>query len=157
MTLVILTALWSHNVRVGVFTDIGSPCAHVRKYFSDCHAAFLESNYDEWMLDNGPYPYPLKQRIRGTHGHLSNTDAMKLFLEHRSEHMRYLFLSHLSAENNHPKIVDRIFSKIAGETHVIIAPRNRETKLVHVTSNPIKRLSGRPVKYVADVQLALFQ
>jgi phosphoribosyl 1,2-cyclic phosphodiesterase len=57
---------------VGVFTDIGAPCEHLIRHFRQCHAAFLETNYDEDMLDKGSYPFHLKRRIRGGQGHLSN-------------------------------------------------------------------------------------
>src|SRR5688572_15554960 len=68
-----------NGIRVGVFTDIGWPCEHVIRHFSQCHAAFLESNYDEGMLQNGRYPYYLKKRISGEKGHLSNKQALELF------------------------------------------------------------------------------
>jgi phosphoribosyl 1,2-cyclic phosphodiesterase len=54
----------SNGVTIGVFTDIGTSCEHVIKYFGQCHAAFLEANYDEQMLENGRYPLVLKRRIR---------------------------------------------------------------------------------------------
>src|SRR5690606_11763394 len=69
----------SNGVTIGVFTDIGVSCNHVTQHFSQCHAAFLESNYDEQMLETGRYPYHLKNRIRGGKGHLSNAQAMRLF------------------------------------------------------------------------------
>src|SRR5215218_4005239 len=71
-----------NKVSVGVFTDIGHPCDQVIGYFKQCHAAFLEANYDEEMLENGRYPYYLKQRIRGDRGHLSNKQALDLFMSH---------------------------------------------------------------------------
>ena len=54
------------SVNVGVFTDIGSVCKHVIMHFKKCHAAFLESNYCEEMLEQGSYPESLKRRIRAT-------------------------------------------------------------------------------------------
>ncbi|MFM7850748.1 MAG: MBL fold metallo-hydrolase, partial [Flammeovirgaceae bacterium] len=47
------------NVRIGIFTDIGLPDEMFINHFSQCHAAFLESNYDEHMLENGTYPWVL--------------------------------------------------------------------------------------------------
>ncbi|MFI5153941.1 MAG: MBL fold metallo-hydrolase, partial [Chitinophagales bacterium] len=99
----------SQQTNVGVFTDIGSPCKHVIKYFSQCHAAFLEANYDEEMLENGSYPPPLKARIRSEDGHLSNKQAFELFRKHRPPFLKLLLLSHLSAENNRPGIAKSIF------------------------------------------------
>ncbi len=53
------------GITVGVFTDIGVACKQVIHHFKKCHAAFLETNYDEQMLENGRYPLHLKNRIRG--------------------------------------------------------------------------------------------
>src|SRR5690606_31144455 len=91
------------DVNVGIFTDIGSVCENVKHHFKQCHAAFLESNYDDHMLETGRYPYSLKNRIRGGKGHLSNVQAMRLFVDHRPSFMSHLFLSHLSRDNNSPE------------------------------------------------------
>ncbi|HYC87027.1 MAG TPA: MBL fold metallo-hydrolase, partial [Chryseosolibacter sp.] len=136
-----------NQVRVGVFTDIGSPCEHVIRNFNQCHAAFLESNYDEDLLERGRYPYPLKLRIRGGQGHLSNTQAVELFRQHRPAFMTHLFLSHLSAENNRPKIAEQMFRKLQTKTKIILAPRNRETPVYHISNVEEQRQS----------QLTLFQ
>ena len=68
------------GVKVGVLTDIGAACEHVIKHFSQCHAAFLEANYDDEMLDNGGYPYHLKRRIRGGQGKWLMKRAMRQHL-----------------------------------------------------------------------------
>jgi len=122
----------SHNVKVGIFTDIGNPCEHVIRNFNECHAAFLETNYDEYLLEKGGYPYPLKVRIRGDKGHLSNDQAAELFRHHRAPYMSHLFLSHLSSENNRPKIVEGLFKKMETKTKIILAPRHKETQLYHI-------------------------
>lgn len=120
------------DVTVGVFTDIGSPCQHVIKHFQQCHAAFLEANYDEIMLDQGNYPYVLKARIRGGKGHLSNKQALDLFLNYRPAFMTHLFLSHLSKNNNCPKLVEKLFNDYAGGVKTLIASRYHETSLFHI-------------------------
>jgi phosphoribosyl 1,2-cyclic phosphodiesterase len=123
----------SHSgVNVGVFTDIGLPCQHVIHHFKQCHAAFLESNYDEQMLEDGRYPSSLKNRIRGGKGHLSNKQAAQLFTKYRPSFMSHLFLSHLSRNNNTPGIVKDLFVPLAGKTEIIIASRNKETRLYHI-------------------------
>jgi phosphoribosyl 1,2-cyclic phosphodiesterase len=109
------------GIRVGVFTDIGYPCRHVINSFRQCHAAFLESNYDEHMLENGDYPIHLKSRIRGGNGHLSNKQAARLFIDHKPDFMSHLFLSHLSRNNNDPEIVEKLFTGVAGNTKIIVA------------------------------------
>lgn len=146
------------KVRVGVFTDIGTPCDHVIHYFQRCHAAFLEANYDEGMLTNGSYPLHLKNRIRSDEGHLSNDQALELFARYRPVFMSHLFLSHLSRDNNSPKIVRNVFTRIAGDTRIIIASRDKETDLYHIRecarqSNPSQKIT-RAVQ--RKLQLSLF-
>ncbi len=115
------------GITVGVFTDIGSHCENVINNFKNCHAAFLEANYDEEMLDKGRYPYFLKNRIRGGHGHLSNKQALELFISHKPAYMSHLLLSHLSKDNNCPSLVQQLFEPHAGHTEVIVASRHEET------------------------------
>lgn len=147
-----------NDVRVGVFTDIGYPCRHVINCFRQCHAAFLESNYDVDMLENGGYPIQLKTRIRGGKGHLSNDQAARLFMDHRPKFMSHLFLSHLSANNNDPKVVENLFKRIGGRTEIIVASRERETDLYEIRNNggPVRSSVPKlPHQKHAD-QLSLF-
>ena len=116
----------SNGLTAGVFTDIGTACENVASHLSLCHAAFLEANYDESMLDHGHYPPYLKKRIKGMEGHLSNDQALELFMTHRSPHLKLLVLSHLSAENNHPQLVHDLFSTNANGTRIVVASRYEE-------------------------------
>jgi phosphoribosyl 1,2-cyclic phosphodiesterase len=126
----------SHDrVNVGVFTDIGAACSNLVHHFKQCHAAFLESNYDEAMLENGSYPYHLKKRITGGQGHLSNTQALEVFRQHRPSFMTHLFLSHLSNNNNKPEIVEQLFNAHAAGVKMIIASREKETGVYHITAD----------------------
>ena len=126
-----------NNVNIGIFTDIGSPCDHVLLHFKHCHAAFLEANYDEEMLEKGSYPRHLKNRIRGGQGHLSNKQALEVFTKHKPAYMSHLFLSHLSKDNNSPQLVQQLFNTYAGHTQIIVASRFEETAVyqVHPTEN----------------------
>jgi phosphoribosyl 1,2-cyclic phosphodiesterase len=151
----------THNdVNVGVFTDIGLACEQVKNNFKQCHAAFLEANYDEVMLHTGSYSIGLKERIRGGKGHLSNKQAAQLFKEYKSPFMSHLFLSHLSEENNSPKIVSELFTKIAGKTEIIVASRYEETQVYHIgsvsgtTATVLKKKSRGQY---SQFQLSLFQ
>lgn len=121
-----------NKIKVGIFTDIGSSCEHVIKHFQQCHAAFLEANYDEKMLNDGDYPYHLKKRISGGLGHLSNTEALDLFRKYKPAFMSYLFLSHLSKNNNDPVLVKDLFSTYADGVEIIIASRYEETEVYHI-------------------------
>ena len=146
------------RVNVGVFTDIGLPCKNVIHHFKQCHAAFLEANYDEEMLDKGSYSYFLKNRIRGGKGHLSNKQALQLFLEHRPPFMSHLFLSHLSENNNRPEIVQNLFNTCAGKTEIIVASRYEETPVYDIDNRGgyvIRPFRSKVVK--PHLQLSLFQ
>ena len=114
---------------VGVLTDIGTACNHVVENLNQCHAAFLEANYDEEMLQNGKYPYFLKKRISGDDGHLSNRQALELFTNHKHPLMSLLVLSHLSAHNNSPQLVLDLFSNHANGVRIVVASRYQETQL----------------------------
>ncbi len=121
-----------NDVNIGVFTDIGIACQNVEEHFNQCHAVFLEANYDDEMLDNGNYPYHLKQRIRSGHGHLSNKQALELFVTHKAPHLTHLLLAHLSKNNNDPKLVHELFLAQAGETFVTVASRDQETAVYQI-------------------------
>ncbi len=129
----------SDTVKVGIFTDIGRVCKNLVAHFKQCHAAFLETNYDEEMLANGRYPYYLKKRITGGNGHLSNTEALKLCVDRRPAFMSHLFLSHLSKENNCPDLVKTLFQKTLGNIEIIIASRYEATKVYNIVPSGIKR------------------
>ncbi len=155
-----------NGVNIGILTDIGYACENVTGYFKQCHAAFLESNYDEEMLKNGGYPFHLKRRISADTGHLSNTQALQLFLEHRPAFMSHLILSHLSKNNNTPEIVQALFDKHAGPTKIIVASRYTETPVYHITNQgsgiSITTVTARRVKLRTaagkknELQLSLF-
>lgn len=145
----------NETVKVGVFTDIGNVTDHVIRNFQQCHAAFLESNYDEELLETGRYPIALKNRIRNGYGHLSNVQAVKLFRDHRPPFMSHLFLGHLSQNNNSPKIVEKLFNNTGLPTEIVIATRYRETNVYPIHNLPPHLLEQRK-KGPAEMQLSLF-
>lgn len=143
-----------NGVTIGVFTDIGSACENVTTYFKCCHAAFLESNYDEEMLANGRYPAFLKQRIAGDHGHLSNKQALDLFLNHKPGYMSLVLPSHLSRDNNNPKLVQDLFEAQAGNTKVVVASRDTATPVFTITAESVD--GTFPVDSADKQQYSLF-
>ena len=120
------------GLSVGVFTDIGRVCEQVALRFAQCDAAFLETNYDGELLQKGRYPYFLKQRISGGYGHLSNNEALELFVKHRSSKLTHVFLSHLSRDNNDPGLVMELFNANSGETEIVLAGRHAETAVYRI-------------------------
>ncbi len=144
-----------NGITVGVLTDIGKVCAEVIYYFKQCHAVFLESNYDETMLENGRYPIHLKNRIRGGLGHLSNKEALELFTTHRSPALSHLLLAHLSQENNCPEMAAGLFEPYANGTRIVVASRFQPTEIFTVTNGSLNVSTPKPV-YARPMQLGLF-
>lgn len=124
----------SNEITIGIFTDIGTPCHQLVQHFKKCHAAFLEANYDNEMLENGGYPYFLKSRITGGLGHLSNKQALDLFTMHKPDFMSHLILSHLSKNNNCPKLVNELFNKNNLGVHMIVASRYEASSVFEITA-----------------------
>jgi len=89
------------------------------------------------MLENGNYPIHLKRRIRGGQGHLSNAQALDVFLQHCPPFMTHLFLSHLSQDNNNPEMVRELFTRHSSGTDIVIASRREPTAIY-----PISRPAG---------------
>jgi len=146
-----------NGITIGILTDIGSVCEHVIANFGKCHAAFLEANYDEDMLENGRYPVFLKNRIRSGQGHLSNRQSLELFNSHRPDFMSHILLSHLSQDNNNPRLVHDLFARYAGDIYISIASRHQETKVYYITG---EKVSNHQLIYekpkVWPIQLKLF-
>lgn len=89
-----------------LLTDCGEYTPEILENAKGCKIIFLESNYDEEMLDKGPYPYPLKARVKGRYGHLSNDQANN-FLQSLPEEEKKVYFIHLSTNNNTPdKVLD---------------------------------------------------
>jgi len=97
--------------KIGIATDLGIGTAVVKEHLKLCDVLILEANHDPAMLAEGPYPWPIKQRIKGRTGHLSNEDAYKLLNEIGHRNLKHVILAHLSEINNTPqhalKAVDR--------------------------------------------------
>ncbi|MDR1172471.1 MAG: MBL fold metallo-hydrolase [Bacteroidales bacterium] len=120
------------GISVGVFTDIGLSCNRVHHHLSQCHALFLESNYDEEMLWTGSYPYFLKARISSDYGHLSNHQAMELLRQYHHPALQVVLLSHLSAENNRPEIAVSAFDELRTRFTIEVTDRYAASKVYTV-------------------------
>ncbi|MDX1396324.1 MAG: MBL fold metallo-hydrolase [Gemmatimonadota bacterium] len=97
------------GLRVGIATDLGRATVPVRQALRGCAFLVLESNHDERLLRDGPYPWGVKQRIGGSRGHLSNRLAAQLARELVHPGLGGILLAHLSAECNDPDLAaDRV-------------------------------------------------
>ncbi len=92
------------NRRVAVCTDLGEYNDYTVECLKRLDAILLEANHDVNMLQVGPYPYPLKQRILGKRGHLSNENSGRLLSRILHDGLKYISLGHLSQENNLPEL-----------------------------------------------------
>lgn len=90
--------------RVAVCTDLGEYNDYTVECLKGLDAILLEANHDVNMLQVGPYPYPLKQRILGKRGHLSNENSGRLLCRILHDGLKYISLGHLSQENNLPEL-----------------------------------------------------
>lgn len=92
------------GLRVGHLTDAGFPTELCKHHLQDCHLMVLETNHDYDMLVEGPYPWPVKQRIMSRTGHLNNSAAAELLMDVYHTDLSTVFLAHLSQENNRPDL-----------------------------------------------------
>lgn len=92
----------SSGARVGIAMDLGHVPEALPNALARCDLLVVESNHDERMLADGPYPWPLKQRIGGQLGHLSNGTAAGLIAGAAHRGLRGVMLVHLSETNNTP-------------------------------------------------------
>ncbi len=94
----------SGDKQIAVLTDLGVYDDYIVEQVQGLDAILLESNYDLRMLETGSYTYPLKQRIWGDYGHLSNVNSGQLLGQILHDDMKHVLLGHLSKENNMPEI-----------------------------------------------------
>jgi phosphoribosyl 1,2-cyclic phosphodiesterase len=97
---------------IGLLTDLGSYSDGVVAAFSGCHALLLEANHDTHMLAYGSYPYPLKRRVAGPWGHLSNDQAASLLSMMDTVRLQHLVVGHISRKNNDLELVKKAFAQI---------------------------------------------
>ena len=98
--------------KIALATDMGHVTSSVADNLTGCDAVILEANYDDHMLQVGPYPQKLKARISGKKGHLANKDSGSLAAYLAKNGTKNIMLGHLSNENNSPEIA---FSEVARE------------------------------------------
>lgn len=87
-----------------VITDLGNYNQAIVDELQGLDALLLEANHDVKMLQTGIYPYPLKQRILGDRGHLSNERSGQLLCELLHDKFGTVVLGHLSKENNYEEL-----------------------------------------------------
>lgn len=86
-----------------VATDMGVITERAAHYMRQANYLMIESNYDRTMLDTGRYPEYLKARVRSEKGHLDNQVAAAFVGDIYNENLKWVFLCHLSNDNNTPE------------------------------------------------------
>lgn len=89
---------------IAVATDLGIYDDYTIENLKNLNAIILEANHDIHMLEVGPYPYYLKQRVLSNHGHLSNELSGRLLCNIIHDKLNHIILGHLSKENNFPEL-----------------------------------------------------
>lgn len=101
-------------------TDIGHITETAAKYMAKANYLILEANYDETMLQMGPYPYHLKMRIASPNGHMCNREMADYIASNMPEGLKYLWLCHLSKDNNHPELAYKTVEMALKEKNIIV-------------------------------------
>ena len=103
-----------------IITDAGYVTDEMKTYISRANYLVIEANHDEEMVANGPYPDFLKGRILSQTGHLSNRSCALALVENMTEQLRYIWLCHLSEENNHPELARKTVESLLRDYGIIV-------------------------------------
>lgn len=124
--------------RVGLAGDLGSRSRLAWARLAELDVLLLETNHDLDMLRNGPYPWLLKQRIAGSHGHLSNRDAADGLPELLCDRLRWVVCYHLSETNNLPELageeVARVLAREGSAARVAVSEQDRPGGWIEVAA-----------------------
>jgi len=126
-----------HGRRVGLVADLGCRTSLAWGRLKELDVLILETNHDLDMLRNGPYPWSLKQRVAGRHGHLSNREAAEGLPELVGDRLRWVVLYHLSRTNNLPALaaaaVGEALDREGSPARLAITEQDHPTPWLEVT------------------------
>ena len=97
-------SFYNGEIKASIATDLGNFDDYLVEKLSGSDILFVEANHDVKMLEVGRYPYPLKQRILGSRGHLSNERSGQLICRLMCDKLKKIYLGHLSKDNNYPEL-----------------------------------------------------
>lgn len=106
-----------NETKIGIATDLGIATKLVKEHLKGCRVLIVEANHDPEMLMNGPYPWHLKQRVKGRSGHLSNYDTAALLKELRHDGLAHVVLAHISQKNNTIEKALSVAGGVIGNCH----------------------------------------
>ena len=126
---------------IAVATDLGTYDDYIVDNLKGLNAVLLEANHDTHMVEVGPYPYYLKQRVLGKRGHLSNELSGRLLCSILHDDLKCIMLGHLSKENNFAELayetvkLEVTMSKTpynGNEIPLMVADRDKMSKIYHI-------------------------
>lgn len=122
--------------KLAIVTDLGYPSRLTIQKLKDVTTIILESNHDEKMLIEGPYPWELKQRVKSREGHLSNSQAVGLTSKIIHSGLKNIILAHLSEQNNSPElayeVMNNFLKQINFTLNLIVSDQYNPTDLIDV-------------------------
>jgi len=123
-----------NDTKIGIATDLGTVTSVVKEHLKNCALMVLEANHDPAMLIEGPYPWPIKQRIKSRSGHLSNEDSRDLLIELKHDRLDHVILAHLSEINNTPQKALEEVMQAVGEckTRITVASQSACSSIFHL-------------------------
>lgn len=136
----------SGGSRLGLAADLGARTQLAWGRLRELDVLLLETNHDLEMLRNGPYPWVLKQRVAGRHGHLSNEQAADGLPDLLCDRLRYLVLYHLSRTNNLPALAtEEIAARLetsGAKTEIVVSHQLRPTQWMEVPMRSTQARAG---------------
>ena len=128
--------LETREASIGYAMDLGHATPAVQSLLEGCEVLIVEANHDVEMLERGPYPEDLKDRLRGLRGHLSNEEAAALIAETANRNTRALVLAHLSRTNNRADLAmlaaHRALGSAAGALRMTVAEQGPAAQWIEV-------------------------
>lgn len=117
-------------------TDLGYICDKSASHIKEANFLVIEANFDMQMLNESKYPQFLRDRIHGEKGHLCNDETAEFLAQHYQEHLQYIYLCHLSKQNNTPEIafetvknaLEQKGINVGTDVHLVALPRTSSSE-----------------------------
>ncbi|MDH5805230.1 MAG: MBL fold metallo-hydrolase [Gemmatimonadota bacterium] len=126
--------------RIGLAHDLGKPTQALRYAFKNLDALIIEANHDEVLLQTGPYPASVRERIAGVGGHLSNRAAAEFVGDIFHPAFSSFTLVHLSDKCNTPELakttVEKHIKPRGFSGQVFVATQEEPLHPIEVGSDP---------------------
>jgi len=100
------------GTNICIITDAGEVTENMKQYIQRARYLIIEANHDIEMVQGGPYPQFLKERILSGTGHLNNHACGTAVAENMTEQLQSVWLCHLSEENNHPELARKTVESV---------------------------------------------